>query len=1167
MRKLLQILCCIGLCALPLEMIPASVSAETVGDGAEFIENVELLRGDSALNNGDSVAAADELVLRYTLKPLDESMNLPGSEWDIAIPEYLENNHPALNQEIKIGGQTIARITAGARKDQIKLTFEQELGELPIYEMKFEFGARLAMDEIDGRQEAAIGLVADHTVRLKITDNAIKDPAVTGKSGVYEKTGTIAWTVSLSKQIAPFDEDQNALQYTTGFLFCDELTDKQTYVENSLTLKVGDRETHPAVQVDGQTLRVTLDQPLSQEGFITYRTMPSSAVFVGDDGQLADPSQGMKVTNTAQLWQPDGSTKLSEAQGEVLVKGESWLMKTGESYDLVNKTMTWKLVVHTQSLPLESITIYDELEDRLRFNPADANVTVNGTSVPAGVTLNPAFDGRSGGDQKLLTIDHPQEAEYVITYLTHFDLDLTAQNVNTNLKNKAWLEINWDPDGAGPEPVRPYGTPVIEKNHKLPTSVVEKSANYNAATRRITWTVTLNKNLLDVKNGTITDTLTTTNQKYIGNPEVITPKTGYTITIQPLTDKTTAATQAYEVLIANDAGETNTFNEMIVFQYETEATDPLFYADNAKMKFDNKVAFGSDAIPTLTASAQPQFSSTVLQKSAEGYDYQTHEIRWKIVVNQNGTELTDVRVKDALPEYLWYVENSLTVRYASQNKDVPMTPVIEKNELQIELGTLHEQVTLTFRTKLDANAKNLPEGFRFDQSNTSSDANALLALTNTAVLEKQEGQPVSHTAKLEIANTAFDKSSVVHSDQYTVDYTIKINQAGADLSAICPDGLVITDTMSEELLLDPESVVLKQTEIQTNGDFKETNTIEGTAVQVNGNQAVFTLPSTLDLHGSYVLRYSAFVNVASKGEFALSNQASMGNQSSGLANNDAIQFQSKYSAGSATRIPGRASLELTKTAIDDDTPVAGAEYGLYAKNTAGEQYLMQKAVTDSAGKVMFTALKIKAGENEYTVKELSAPQGFVLDDAEYPVTMTAKAGTIQTMKVSDARLRGEVAFLKQDQYGKPVSGALFAIYKNDAGIMDETTQLSQAASDDQGQVHFMDLDLDQTYVIAELSAPQGYDKTEELYEVTVDADGVSSTLREQRSGQEMHAVVNKKHPAPPAPDPSEPENSTPSAPAAVLPYTGDREFVLALAGGFVLIAAGLALTLKKRRHS
>ena len=61
----------------------------------------------------------------------------------------------------------------------------------------------------------------------------------------------------------------------------------------------------------------------------------------------------MTVTNTAQLWQPDGSAKLSEAQGEVRVKGDSWLMKTGESYDLVNKTMTWKLVVHTQSLPAQ----------------------------------------------------------------------------------------------------------------------------------------------------------------------------------------------------------------------------------------------------------------------------------------------------------------------------------------------------------------------------------------------------------------------------------------------------------------------------------------------------------------------------------------------------------------------------------------------------------------------------------------------------------------------------------------------------------------------------------------------------------------------------------------------------------------------------------------------
>ena len=51
------------------------------------------------------------------------------------------------------------------------------------------------------------------------------------------------------------------------------------------------------------------------------------------------------------------------------------------------------------------------------------------------------------------------------------------------------------------------------------------------------------------------------------------------------------------------------------------------------------------------------------------------------------------------------------------------------------------------------------------------------------------------------------------------------------------------------------------------------------------------LPAALDLNGSYVLHYSAFVNVAAKGEFALSNLAGMGDQSSGLANSDAVPVE------------------------------------------------------------------------------------------------------------------------------------------------------------------------------------------------------------------------------------------------------------------------------------
>ena len=152
--------------------------------------------------------------------------------------------------------------------------------------------------------------------------------------------------------------------------------------------------------------------------------------------------------------------------------------------------------------------------------------------------MNPTLTEERTGSDAALKIDQPTEAQYEIIYTTHFDLDLTMQNQETPLKNKAWLEVDWDPDGAdGPLPEDKYGIPVIEKEHKAPTSVVEKKGSYDPATRYITWTVTLNKNLLSVKDGHILDTLTTTNQKFIGNPQIITPSTGYTIEMKEQADK------------------------------------------------------------------------------------------------------------------------------------------------------------------------------------------------------------------------------------------------------------------------------------------------------------------------------------------------------------------------------------------------------------------------------------------------------------------------------------------------------------------------------------------------------------------------------------------------------------------------------------------------------
>lgn len=40
-----------------------------------------------------------------------------------------------------------------------------------------------------GRQDVEMSLGTDRSIRLTIADNALKDPAVTAKSGVYENSG------------------------------------------------------------------------------------------------------------------------------------------------------------------------------------------------------------------------------------------------------------------------------------------------------------------------------------------------------------------------------------------------------------------------------------------------------------------------------------------------------------------------------------------------------------------------------------------------------------------------------------------------------------------------------------------------------------------------------------------------------------------------------------------------------------------------------------------------------------------------------------------------------------------------------------------------------------------------------------------------------------------
>ncbi len=673
-----------------------------------LVRSVELFRGEEKLTDGAAVSTSDDLVVRYTLEPLTEEMALKGKTLVVSLPSCLQNANTTLNQPVL----DIGHVRWNSADERVEFAFADDMGEFPILDTTFAFGSQLDLGATGGRQEIEIPLAGGKSVRLKVKENAVAAPAVKEKTGAYDPaTGKITWTVELGREIPPFDEGSQQLQYTTGYQFEDLLGSKQTYVDGSLTFQVGSEPAErPAVGVLKATASLHPDHP-AQGGDHRLPDRPAGGDVcrrrpAGRHVRRGHPPQHRPPLCPRRDDPPLGKGGRRQSQGEELAcqRGDR------DRYPSIYETVTWQITVHTNGCGFAEIALYDQLGEEMAYDPAVADLKVNGAAPPAEVTLNPAFSGAGGeADKLLLTIDHPALSQYVITYKTKLGADLTAQNQALTLSNSAWLTCKWDVDGSGQ--LRELGVPTLTKPYKLNTSVVEKSGAYDPATRRIAWKVTLNKNRLDIQNAVITDTFDNTNQRFVGNVAVLAPESGYRVEMAHV--GTEGSKESYQVKVLRDGFAENCFGtDTVAFTYQTEATDPAFYAANAKQQFHNAAVFSADGIAPLTGRADPWFTSKVLEKKALSYDCETHQIRWQITVNQNKEELTGVAVEDPLPDYLRYVAGSFRVDGVEK---------IPEGNLRCALGDIGDAVVITFATELDVESGALPGGFDFLKDNTASD--------------------------------------------------------------------------------------------------------------------------------------------------------------------------------------------------------------------------------------------------------------------------------------------------------------------------------------------------------------------------------------------------------------------------------------------------------------
>ena len=193
----------------------------------------------------------------------------------------------------------------------------------------------------------------------------------------------------------------------------------------------------------------------------------------------------------------------------------------------------------------------------------------------------------------------------------------------------------------------------------------------------------------------------------------------------------------------------------------------------------------------------------------------------------------------------------------------------------------------------------------------------------------------------------------------------------------------------------------------------------------------------------------------------------------------------------------KIDMSIIKKDAEEDTPVAGAVFGLYAaeaiKTIDGDVIVesgthLETAVSDANGRIVFEKDYPFA---VYEAKELEAPKGYV--SSEEVITFeTEYQGQDETKAEYSSEFLNEPTtfeFTKEDiASGAELSGAMLTVVDKDGNVVDRWTSVAEEAH------AIKSLTAGETYTLREEFAPYGYLKAEEIQFTVEDTADVQSVV-------------------------------------------------------------------------
>lgn len=913
------------------------------------------------------------------------------------------------------------------------------------------------------------------------------------RSAMIEKNGSAAYNSDGNASVIHWTIDVNkAESIVTGAAITETISDNQTIKNN--TIKVyklikngsswnqGADVTDTIKALNFPDLDGNLQFPINlgdlKEG--AYRIVYDAGIIYGDNYYYEDNKSSLTCTNKATL--TDGGVYVADAEKSINVTRGAILSKSAiNSINYSAKTITWTIIANTGNQSINGAVVHDQLPDGLTLKANSVKVMNENGSLIDTPSITP--DGSGNFTITLGNIN----AKRTITYVT----DIQPNFYGSEFKNKAWLSGTGTGVGPGttaeqaleksitPTIVNSYTKGTLTTTTTVPgsDSITYKGIDYDAKT--MSWQLTVKPIKRAVEELTITDSFPNNGMVFL--PETLRVLAGNTVltlgtdyTIEAPAGGSTDYQNGFVLKLIGNPWQGSDYHIYYKTSFDLNTPGIVPVTQN---KYLNHVVFTgktSDGPFTVTPTdAYYQLDSTAYNngKKDGSLDLQTRQISWQIYTNylsvNKGTDITVTDTYEAgqhlLPETFTVTKYKLN---ASGTPILDSTPLIPGTDYILTAAGDGFNLTITKE----------PDKAYVIQYKTQIDGLSKASYKNSATVTKG-GDSVLYEKTVPypdwdnfIAKTAVDVDSnmKVYPDD-EINWKVVLNKSLSEIT----NG-VFTDVISSgHVYVNGSLKVYQVTNVNTNDriEISPSDTTFELKSEAGVNPGEWNL--TVSFKNNITTRYEIeYKTVVTAKDGTIKNNAKFtgtGVNKSSNANNGAgfTVTQTAFGTGGGTTNKGKIIINK----VDKDTgnliKTSPAVFELYYMLNDTKMVISGSGQSTANGVLTYSGLSFRT----YYLKELSAPNGYYLNDTIYPITLNSSNKNITQVVENEAKKA--IQIVKTDKYdpSKKLEGAKYRLLK----IADDgtVTTVEEKATDANGQLLFSGLEFGK-YKVLEIEAPNKY---------------------------------------------------------------------------------------------